>query len=98
MYFICLSSVIFFVIIIFGMEGKYMAREKKIKLKGSSFFDRHKPINKKRKSSRVVAKSSTLSLRGDIYLLLLLRFFVLGLFFGGLLSFKLGARIYIRIN
>lgn len=31
-----------------------MAKEKKIKLKGSSFFDKRKPINKKRKKSRVV--------------------------------------------
>ena len=34
---------------------------KKIKLKGSSFFDRHKPINKKRKVEKVVVKEERLS-------------------------------------
>ena len=43
------------------MEGSIVAREKKIKLKGSSFFDRHKPINKKRKKERVVNKSNSLT-------------------------------------
>ena len=37
-----------------------MAREKKIKLKGSSFFDRNKPINKKRKSPRVVVQKDSI--------------------------------------
>ena len=40
-----------------------MAREKKIKLKGSSFFDRHKPLNKKRKSPKVVLKDDSFSKR-----------------------------------
>lgn len=44
-----------------------MAKEKKIKLKGSSFFDRHKPINKKRKKLRSSRKDgSSLSKRGPI--------------------------------
>ena len=43
-----------------------MAREKKIKLKGSSFFDKHKPINKKRKAVRSVIKEDSLSKRRPI--------------------------------
>ena len=42
------------------MEGSIMAREKKIKLRGSSFFDRNKPINKKRKSPRVVVQKDSI--------------------------------------
>ena len=38
-----------------------MARQKKIKLKGSSFFDKNKPINKKRKSNRVAVKEDRFS-------------------------------------
>ena len=36
-----------------------MVRKKKIKLKGSSFFDRHKPLNKKRKSAKVVIRDDS---------------------------------------
>ena len=35
-----------------------MAKEKKIKLKGSSFWDKRKPINKKRKSKAVGSRDS----------------------------------------
>ena len=38
-----------------------MRKQKKIKLKGSSFFDRHKPINKKRKSSHSVVEKESFS-------------------------------------
>ena len=38
-----------------------MARQKRIKLKGSSFFDKNKPINKKRKSNRVAVKEERFS-------------------------------------
>ena len=40
-----------------------MARERKIKLKGSSFFDKRKPINKVRKSSRTITHEDVLSKR-----------------------------------
>ena len=33
------------------LKGGYMKKEKKIKLKGSSFLDKNKPINKKRRSN-----------------------------------------------
>ena len=33
------------------MKGGYMKKTKKIKLKGSSFWDRKKPINKIRKTN-----------------------------------------------
>ena len=47
---------IFFAIIGYGNGGGKVAFEKKIKLKGSSFFDRRKPLNKTRKSSRVSSR------------------------------------------
>ena len=43
-----------------------MKKQKKIKLKGSSFFDRNKPINKKRKSSHSVVKEDALSRKRPI--------------------------------
>ncbi len=44
-----------------------MAKEKKIKLKGSSFFDKNKPLNKKRKKQGNIKKEeSSLSKRGPI--------------------------------
>ena len=41
-----------------------MSRVRKIKLRGSSFFDRHKPLNKKRKNSYNVVKGDYVSKKG----------------------------------
>lgn len=40
-----------------------MAREKKIKLRGSSFLDKRKPINKKEKGSLLLNEMSFLFLK-----------------------------------
>lgn len=50
----CLSIVGIFVIMFLGKGGGYkVVKNKKIKLKGSSFFDKNKPINKKHKTQKV---------------------------------------------
>ena len=46
--------------------GMGMKKQKKIKLKGSSFFDKHKPINKKRKSSHSSVKEYSLTKKRPI--------------------------------